>query len=369
MFQALLQNQTFLIIFSAVLAIAPAAIWLKILRSRKQTQERRDLERVFVWGFLSIIPVVGFQLITSCTPFEVFGFQVPLPCLPSRFNPLLFIESHHYNPTISSALVFSWFAALEEIGKLSIVKYVDFKGKKVLTINDALMFSITAALSFAFVENILYFRNILVGGSIATFFTVFVFRSIFTVAAHVIFSGIAGYYYGLAKFAKPIIGTTFWKKQELSIPKFFSKHLHTKPSTAYKAQLIIKGLLIATLAHAVFNFLLERHEVLWVVLLVIAGIFYIIHLIQRKSGALYLQLAKTRPSTMAPRDEEVVLELIGMWIEEEKYDEVIKICKRLLDRDPDNNVVKLFLAEAHHEKELQNAYKSIKALFTHKDVD
>jgi len=365
----LFTKETLYLLISVFLALLPAIIWIKIWRSRKQIENRRDLTRVFLLGFLSIIPVVGFQHISTCTELSMFGVNIYVPCLPTGWNPLLFIESHTHNPTIKSALVFAVFAALEEIGKLSIVKYADFKGKHIKTINDSLMFSLVAALSFAFVENIIYFNNILMAGSVVTLYSVFIFRSVFTAAAHAVFSGIAGYHYGLGKFAKPIVETAYWKREDLIVPRLLNRFLGISKSSALKVQLVFKGLFIATMAHALFNFLLEKNEILWVVLLVVAGVFYIFHLIQRKSGALFLRMTNARPSTMAPKDEEVVLELIGMWSKEGKYEDVMEICERLLKRDPDNNIVRLFMAEAHQEKELKRAYKAVKALFTHEKID
>jgi len=66
---------------------------------------------------------------------------------------------------------------------------------------------------------------------------------------------------------------------------------------------------------------------------------------------------------MAPKDQDVVMELLGMWTNEGRYEEVIKICDRLLSRDPDNNVVKLFRAKAGDNQELKHFYTSLKAVF------
>jgi RsiW-degrading membrane proteinase PrsW (M82 family) len=360
------QQEWFLITVSVMLSLIPAIIWMEIWREHSR-EEKKNFTLIFVLGFLSIVPVVAFQLITNCHG-SLLGFELNLPCLPSSWNPLTIIESQNLSPSVRSFLFFLIFAALEEIGKLSIVKYADMHGKAINTINDALLASLVAALSFAFVENIVYFNNILLTGSFATFFSVFVFRSIFTAAAHTIFSGIAGYHYGLGKFSRPLAETSKWKREHIFLAGFFKKVLGIDPSSTLKVQLILKGLFIATIAHAIFNFLLEHHEVLWVVVWIVIGVFYLFHLLQRKSGALLLRLKNARPSTMPPRDEEVVLELVGMWINEGKYDEVMSICERLLQRDPDNNAVKLFLAEAHHRKELQRAYDAVRALFTHEEV-
>ena len=51
-----------------------------------------------------------------------------------------------------------------------------------------------------------------------------------------------------------------------------------------------------------------------------------------------------KPSSMAGKDEDVVVELMGMWFQEKKFVDVLHMCQRLLERDPDNRVVKLFKA-------------------------
>jgi len=86
-------------------------------------------------------------------------------------------------------------------------------------------------------------------------------------------------------------------------------------------------------------------------------------LMQTKSGHLLFSITKRRASTMTAQDEDVVIELLGMWTRDGRLDEVIKICDRLLARDPDNNVVKLFRAKATDNKELRQCYGALKGLF------
>ncbi|MBI4975566.1 hypothetical protein HZC20_02710 [Candidatus Peregrinibacteria bacterium] len=62
---------------------------------------------------------------------------------------------------------------------------------------------------------------------------------------------------------------------------------------------------------------------------------------------------------MAKKDEDVVVELLGMWFNDKKYVDVIHICERLLERDPDNNVVKLFKAKAMDKMNEKDTYKNI----------
>ena len=71
---------------------------------------------------------------------------------------------------------------------------------------------------------------------------------------------------------------------------------------------------------------------------------------------------------MAPRDEDVVLELLGMWYQKGKMKEVIQICDRLLERDPDNNVVKLFRAKAADNEKLRHVFASLKNYFAKQEI-
>jgi hypothetical protein len=62
---------------------------------------------------------------------------------------------------------------------------------------------------------------------------------------------------------------------------------------------------------------------------------------------------------MAKTDEDVVIELLGMWFNKNKFVEVLHICERLLKRDPDNKIVKLFKAQAMDKMEGKHPYKTI----------
>ena len=59
------------------------------------------------------------------------------------------------------------------------------------------------------------------------------------------------------------------------------------------------------------------------------------------------------------KDEEVVIELLAIWFNEKRYVDVMHVCERLLERDPDNNVVKLFKAKAMDKMGGDNIYKKI----------
>ncbi|MBU1446001.1 hypothetical protein KKD70_01925, partial [Patescibacteria group bacterium] len=113
--------------------------------------------------------------------------------------------------------------------------------------------------------------------------------------------------------------------------------------------------------HAIFNYLLQMNYLLPAIALVTIGYLYLRYLLNRKAGNLILitDIDEKRKSTMGKNDKDVVLELLGMWFEDGKYVDVMHICERLLERDPDNNVVKLFKAKAMDKLDPENPYRKI----------
>ncbi len=199
-------------------------------------------------------------------------------------------------------------------------------------------------------------------------FVIVIFRSIFTICAHLVFSGILGYYYSIAKFADPFIEQERWEGRKYRLIEFLNTHAGIPKSVLYRKLKILQGVLLAAVTHAFFNYLLDFRQLHYAILLVVVGFIYVYYLMTRKAGHLLLGYTKQRKSLMAPRDEDVVVELLGMWINEGKFAEVESICKRLLQQDPDNKVVKIFLAKAHDKKKLRHAISAIKALFSPDDM-
>lgn len=145
---------------------------------------------------------------------------------------------------------------LEEFVKHLVLRFAD--EYKIHSVREALQFSIVVALGFGFVENILYFTKIsesmLLSGQ--AFLIMMLLRSIISVGAHVCFSGILGYYYGVAKFATEIYQEESLQKRHRVI-EGLHKILHLKKSVLFHDQKMMEGVLLAMGLHAVFNSLLE----------------------------------------------------------------------------------------------------------------
>jgi len=327
---------------------------------------------------VAVIPIlIWFYLFFSAaqkskkTAFIVFGIScISAPALLylqylwdeyPNFNLQHFIESNVNNTSLITILVILLFVIMEETIKLFVVKVVDKKTLLISNINDAIKYSIISALGFAFIENAYYFYQYYPSSTKGELFGLFIFRSAFTTCAHMIFTGVFGYHYGIGKYAMYIS-----KQKELTggiskLSTWISRTFNIPLSEGFRQKTVMKGFLLATIMHLTYNVILTYNSRLPVIIFVICGYLYLQYLLKRKVGHLILTTdpATNRPSTIAKKDKDVILELLGMWFKEKRYVDVIHICGRLLERDPDNNVVKIFKAKAMDNMENSETYKKI----------
>ena len=341
--------QWFPIVASTVLALIPVIIWLQLIH--REGDERPLYIKTFLFGTFSVVP-----------PFILIFLFQRFPAL----NIYSLIERDIEQVALAALVTNIVVGVIEEIGKNIIVRIIDKRHPEYIqTIGAALKLSICAGLGFSFAENIFYFYNISTNPSygIADLFSTFVFRSLFTMCGHMVFSGIFGYYFGIGKFAADITEHARWEGRSMWFTRLLSRITGKLSFEIVREEKNLIGLFLAMSMHASFNALLDLQHKLPSILIVTGGALYIAYLMQTKAGHLFFSMIKRRASNMAPRDEDVVMELIGMWTKEGKFEEVIKICDRLLARDPDNNVVKLFKAKAADNEDLKRLYTSLKAVF------
>lgn len=333
---------TFLWIISFVLAIVPVVIWLYILLKDKK-HDKGMLLLIFSGGILAVFGVFGVQYL-----FELYP----------NIDPFLWIHENVKNPAYYFVGIFVLVGVFEEIFKQLMVRYVDSKKVLIQTVNDSIRFSLVAALGFAFAENIFYFKTVILSSPIQEVIVTFLFRSIFTAAAHMIFSGIFGMFFGIGKFSIDISRQRHWQGKIYLGPHIIGRIFKIPFAHAFKEWKILEGLFLAILMHTVFNYLLEMNHIIPVIALVVICFLYLLYLLRRKAGNLVLvtDITQKKTSKMAKRDIDIVLELLGMWFDQKKYVDVLHICERLLERDPDNNVVKLFKAKAQDKIDPENPY-------------
>lgn len=338
---------------SALLAFIPALIWLSLIF--KKTKKKGIQILIFFIGTISVGMIFILQYFLNIFP---------------QFDIVNFLQAEITDQNVGFIILFIGVGITEEIVKQTFIRFADRRYLLIETINDSIQFSLVSALGFSFAENIFYIYSIWTNLGIQQLFIAYAFRSVFTTCAHLIFSGFFGYYYGIAKFSLNIREQSKWIGKKLIFTDIISKLTGMPRSQAYKEQMILKGLFIAIVLHAIFDFLLQLNQIFIVVIFVVCGYLVLQQLLKRKAGRLIMvtDVTEQRSSSMAKTDEEVVIELVGMWFKDKRYVDVLHICERLLERDPDNKIVQLFKAQAIDKMEADNVYgKILKNLFPKKE--
>lgn len=267
-------SQTLQIIGSMILACIPALIWGYIFYKRHP--EKRNLTIItFVAGALAVFPILIYKFLWQFFPW-INAFK-----LADFYKEDLIGFSNLIVLPLSVIITFMIVGIIEEIMKLMSVKAVD--DDEIKDIDDAIEFFVIAALGFSFTENILYFYNIWIGQGPSNLFLPFLFRSSFSTSAHLIFSGILGYYYGTAHFAKPILQEEIRKNRRHwtnTLHKLFS----FRREKLFYEERIFEGLLIAIGLHALFNIFLEMNWTFMIVPFLMSGHLALNYLFNKKDN-------------------------------------------------------------------------------------
>jgi len=169
-------------------------------------------------------------------------------------------------------------AILEEYSKHLIVRLFD--DHKIKNIANAVELSIIVALSFAFLENIIYFTS----SPQEQIPSVILGRSIISMFGHIVFSAVFGYYYGLSKFARAVHHIESVESHAPAFPQWVHRIFRFKAHNTYRSQKIFEGLVFAALIHAVFNLFLEFNFFMGVVPILVGG-GYLIYVIMNSELA------------------------------------------------------------------------------------
>lgn len=248
------------------------------------------LDTFLAYVITSVVVAFGLYVFTAMMMFclEVSSGDDTIETFEKKLtqvfeSPLIFITTgiifgvaaYFLNMNVDKAI---WFfvmvGALEEFVKHLVTRFSD--EMRINSVADAIEFSIMVALGFAFVENILYFLDILTHQYIAfkQLAIYIMLRSVISVTAHVCFSAILGYYYGIAHFASTIYQESA-KEHQHPVIKWFHRLVHLKESTVFKEEKMIEGMFLAIVIHALFNSLLEFNKMNLIVIL-LCGLFFTI---------------------------------------------------------------------------------------------
>ncbi len=152
----------------------------------------------------------------------------------------------------------------EELFKYFAVRWAAYKNPAFNEPMDGLVYSSAAALGFATIENIMYVGGTYLREGVAAMTGVVIIRALLSVPGHALFSGMWGYALGKAKFS---------------------------PAEQAKG-MIIKGLLLAMVSHALFNLMLTINPIL---IIVVVGLVIVLWVIMFKRIKEMLKLSPFNP--------------------------------------------------------------------------
>lgn len=258
---------------SIVLAIIPALIWVYIFHNKLPESRRLTLYTFFI-GATAVFPILFYKYLWQYFPWiNAFkyteGFEADVIGI-SRFISI----------PLSVIFTFLIVGIIEEIMKNVAVRAVDDE-TTTRNIDDAIELSIVAALGFSFTENIMYFHAIWMQQGAESLLLPFVFRSIFSTFAHVMFSAIFGYYYGISFFAK---GYLIQNRRTIRWPRIVQNLFGIQKEEIFSFSMWIEGLFIATILHAIYNIFLEMNWTFLLVPFLILGFLYVNYLLKKKEN-------------------------------------------------------------------------------------
>ncbi len=266
--------QVIQIIGSIILAAIPAIIWGNIFY-QKSPEKRKLTALTFIFGALAVFPILIYKFSWQFFPW-MNAFKVA-----DNYKDDIIGFSNVITLPLSIIITFMIVGFIEENMKFGSVKIVD--DDEIKDIDDSIEFFILAALGFAFTENILYFYNIWVAEGPYNLLLPFLFRSSFSTFAHLLFSGMLGYYYGIAHFAGPILQeeirakNSFWSR----IPR---KILFFRREKLFYEHKLLEGLILAIGLHALFNIFLEMGLTFMIVPFLVCGYIALNYLFDLKEN-------------------------------------------------------------------------------------
>ncbi|MBI3331404.1 PrsW family intramembrane metalloprotease [Candidatus Peregrinibacteria bacterium] len=255
-------------------ALIPAAVWCALFLGYHR-ERISEVLLMFFAGMLSTVPILFYDaLARRGIELNFFLFKVTPVSFGRSTEAFVSFHLQSLTPLGRSLItVFLSFVIVGLIEELS--KYWVFKksGEKFLTsIDDAMQFAIIVAIGFAFAENIAnqgYFpafvRDFLLvpeQKDWAGFFGNVMGRSILTSMVHIVSTGVMGYFFGLALFAGPYLQEASARGKQFRMVEYVHDVLRLQTKSIFRTQMLLTGLVLAILLHALSNFLVTLPDVL-----------------------------------------------------------------------------------------------------------
>lgn len=268
----MLENKFIQIIIAGLLALVPALFW-GYLFYKKQPESKGLCLKLFLSGSVAVAPLLFYKYLWQFFPWiNAFTYT-------NTFRDDMVGFANVTILPVNVLLTFMVVGLIEEVAKFSAVRLIQHKS--ICSVTDCIEFFIMVALGFSFAENIIYFYNIMQLRGVDSIFLPFIFRSLFSTFAHVMFSGTLGYYYGLATFAQPLLKESYNQDRWTWITNLAAK-LHLDKIKLFQEEQTFKGLLIAIVLHAIFNIFLEMNWTFMIIPFLTAGFIMLSYLFDNK---------------------------------------------------------------------------------------
>lgn len=262
-------------ILATIVAAIPAVIWC-LLFLKQHSNKLSSVLLTFFAGMLSTAPILFYDhVVKSGYDLHFFLFKITPESFMQSSRTFVTHALTGQSGVISASLAatiisFLIVGIIEEWSKNWVVRKSD--RATFSSINDIIQLSIIAAIGFAFAENIInpyyfiaFIQDYLVRPAsphIMAFMGSVLGRAIITNMVHISCSGVLGYYYGMAFFARPVMEDDRAQGKKHKFVAFLHRMLNVRRVTVFKHVKMTEGLFIAMGMHSAFDILVSLPEVL-----------------------------------------------------------------------------------------------------------
>jgi len=255
-------------LLTIVVALIPAIVWaslfLKYHRERLGT-----VLLMFFAGILSTAPILFYDALwRRRLELHFFLFRI----VPEDFQSAVdeFVQQWFGTISVTGSGLLSLFISFLVIGLMEEAsKYwvLHKTGKNIfMSIDDVMQMGIIVAIGFAFAENVLnqgyflgfvneYLQSNIVNWS--GFIGNVAGRSVLTSMVHIVSTGVLGYYLGLALYASQYLKDIEGAGHKAYVSSAIERLLYIPKRDAFRAQMMLTGITMATLLHTMANFLVS----------------------------------------------------------------------------------------------------------------
>ncbi len=169
--------------------VLPAVCWFLFIhwKDKSEPEQKHLVRRALIVGVVGVF----IAMVVGGFFYSLFGLPIEsVSELTDNNEPLLLIML-----TVFLA------GPIEELIKYVVLRYSVYFTIDFNQIFDGVVYGITIALAFSFVENIFYFIDLNSSMTTPMFVATVMFRGLFTTLMHITATGIIGYYLGKAKFS------------------------------------------------------------------------------------------------------------------------------------------------------------------------